>query len=130
MAPYEPGLYALVLEGLTPGERYSLSLCYVIDGEEVFPFSLSFTTSRYGGLPYINMGTSARRGSGLASRNKIPLRVMNAQGAKSVEWTLGGRSVSVEPDGYYEIRSAGTLKAVVNYADGTQDVIVREVKVK
>ena len=130
VAPYEPGLYALVLEGLTPGERYSLSLCYVIDGEEVFPFSLSFTTSRYGGLPYINMGTSARRSSGLSSRNKIPLRVMNAQGAKSVEWTLGGRSVSVGPDGYYEIRSAGTLKAVVNYADGTQDVIVREVKVK
>ena len=30
----------------------------------------------------------------------------------------------------FEIRSAGTLKAVVNYSDGTQDVIVREVSVK
>ncbi len=128
--PYEPGAYALVLEDLNPGESYRLSLCYVIDEEEVFPFGLDFTTSRYGGLPYINMGTSARRNSGLASRNKIPLRVMNAQGAKNVEWTLGGRSIATGPDGYYEIRSAGTLKAVVNYADGTQDVIVREVKVK
>ena len=96
----------------------------------MFPFGLEFTTSRYGGLPYINMGTSARRGSGLSSRNKIPLRVMNAQGAKNVEWTLSGRSIATGPDGYYEIRNAGTLKAVVNYADGTQDIIVREVKVK
>ena len=127
---YESGKYALVLEGLNPGERYTLSLCYVIDDEEVFPFRLEFTTSRYGGLPYINMGSSARRNSGNTSKNKIPLRVMNAQGATGVAWTLNGRGIAPGTDGYYEIRNAGTLKAVVSYADGTQDIIIREVSVK
>lgn len=129
VSPYEPGQYALVLEDLNPGETYTLSLCYVIGDEEMFPFSLTFTTSRYSGLPYIRM-TAARRNSGLATKNKIPLRVMNARGARSVEWALNGRGISVGADGYYEIRSAGTLRAVVNYSDGTQDIIVREVSVK
>jgi hypothetical protein len=127
---YESGKYALVLEGLNPGERYTLSLCYVIDDEEVFPFRLEFTTSRYGGLPYINMGSSARRNSGNTSKNKIPLRVMNAQGATGVAWTLNGRGITPGTDGYYEIRSSGTLKATVTYQDQTQDVIVREVVVR
>ena len=127
---YESGKYALVLEGLNPGESYTLSLCYVIDDEEVFPFRLEFTTSRYGGLPYINMGSSARRNSGNTSKNNIPLRVMNAQGATGVAWTLNGRGITPGSDGYYEIRNAGTLKAVVSYADGTQDIIIREVSVK
>ena len=127
--PYEPGKYSLTLEGLDPGSGYTLSLCYVIDGEEMYPFSLAFTTARYGGLPYIRM-TAARLNSGLLQKNKIPLRVMNAQGARSVEWSLNGRSIAVGADGYYEIRSAGTLRAVVHYADGTQDIIVREVSVR
>ncbi|MBQ3723689.1 MAG: M6 family metalloprotease domain-containing protein [Bacteroidales bacterium] len=126
--PYESGEYALVLEDLKPGERYDFSLCYVIDDEEVFPFGLTFTTSRYGGLPYIHMGS--RRTSNASAKNKIPLRVMNAQGATGVAWTLNGRSIVPDADGYYEIRRAGTLKAVVSYSDGTQDIIIREVSVK
>ena len=45
-------------------------------------------------------------------------------------WTLNGRGITPGTDGYYEIRNAGTLKAVVSYADGTQDIIIREVSVK
>lgn len=129
VAPYEPGKYALTLEGLTPGGSYTLSLCYLVDGEELYPVSQSFTTARYGGLPYIRM-TAARRNSGLTVKNRIPLRVMNAQGATGVEWSLNGRDIAVGDDGYYEIRSAGTLRAVVHYSDGTREVIVREVSVK
>ena len=130
VAPYASGQYALTLEELSPGQTYTFTICYVIDGEEAYPFVLQFKTARYGGLPYIHMGSSARRNSDVSSKNKIPLRVMNAQGATGVSWTLGGRSISVGADGYYEIRSAGTLKAVVDYADGTQDIIIREVRVK
>ena len=128
--PYQSGRYSLTLEDLTPGRAYTFTICYVIDGEEEYPFVLQFTTSRYGGLPYIHMGSSARRGGDTSMKNKIPLRVMNVQGATGVSWTLGGRSIAVGPDGYYEIRNAGTLKAVVDYADGTQDIIVREVRVR
>ena len=129
VAPYEPGKYALTLEDLAPGGSYSLSLCYVIGDEEMYPVTLSFTTARYAGLPYIRM-TAARRNSGLTVKNRIPLRVMNAPGATGVEWSLNGRSITVGDDGYYQIRSAGTLKAIVNYSDGTRDVIVREVSVR
>ena len=96
----------------------------------MYPFVLDFTTARYGGLPYIHMGSSARRNGGTSNKNKIPLRVMNAAGATDVAWTLNGRPISVAQDGYYEIRSAGTLRAVVTYSDGTQDIIIREVSVK
>ena len=128
--PYESGRYSLTLEELTPGMRYSFLICYVIDGEEEYPFALDFTTVRYGGLPYIHMGSSARRNSGISLKNKIPLRVMNAPGATDIAWTLNGRSITTGPDGYYEIRSAGTLKALVSYSDGTQEIIIREVSVK
>ena len=128
--PYEAGKYALTLEELTPGMRYSFTICYLIDGEEAYPFSLSFSTARYGGLPYIHMGSSARRNSSSTNKNKIPLRVMNAQGATEVSWTLNGRGITTGPDGYYEIRSSGTLKARVSYRDGTEDIIVREVSVR
>ena len=127
---YESGRYALTLEDLTPGCHYTITLCYEIDGEEMYPFVLDFTTARYGGLPYIHMGSSARRNGGTSNKNKIPLRVMNAAGATDVAWTLNGRPISVAQDGYYEIRSAGTLRAVVTYSDGTQDIIIREVSVK
>ncbi|MBR1576821.1 MAG: M6 family metalloprotease domain-containing protein [Bacteroidales bacterium] len=128
--PYVSGQYSLTLEGLEPGRSYTVTICYVIDGKEEYPFVLHFTTSRYGGLPYIHMGSSARRNVEASMKNKIPLRVMNAKGATGVAWTLNGRSISVGKDGYYEIRSGGTLKAVVDYDDGTQDIIVREVQVK
>ena len=128
--PYESGKYALTLEDLVPGRKYAFTICYLIDGEEEYPFSLDFTTARYGGLPYIHMGASARRNAPASMKNKIPLRVMNASGATGISWSLNGRSIAVGPDGYYEIRSAGSLKAVVDYQDGTQDIIVREVSVK
>ena len=128
--PYEPGKYALPMEGLTPGMRYSFTICYLIDGKESYPFSLEFTTARYGGLPYIHMGSSARRNGTVSNKNKIPLRVMNAPGVKEVTWTLNNRAIATGPDGYYEIKSPGTLKARVSYKDGTEDIIIREVSVK
>ena len=128
--PYEPGRYSLSLEGLNPGTRYSFTICYLIDGEEAYPFSVDFTTARYGGLPYIHMGSSARRNGTVSSKNKIPLRVMNAPGAKECVWTLNGSAITTGPDGYYEIKSRGTLKVRVLYNDGTEDIIVREVSVK
>ena len=130
VAPYEPGKYSLTLEDLTPGVPYDLTICYVIEGEEEYPFRLHFTTSPYGGLPYIHMGSSARRNTNVSMVNKIPLRVMNAQGATAVAWSLNGRSISVGRDGYYEIRSGGELKAKVSYSDGTEDIIIRQVSVK
>jgi hypothetical protein len=120
----------LTLEDLVPGRAYKFTIFYRQDGEEAYPFSLSFTTARYGGLPYIHMGSSARRNAGTSTKNRIPLRVMNAQGATQVAWTFNGRSITTAPDGYYEIRSSGTLKATVTYQDQTQDVIAREVVVR
>ena len=76
------------------------------------------------------MGSSARRNTNVSMVNKIPLRVMNAQGATAVAWSLNGRSISVGRDGYYEIRSGGELKAKVSYSDGTEDIIIRQVSVK
>lgn len=128
--PYEKGLYSYTMEGLTPGKSYSVTICYVSDGQDVFPCSFSFTTSQYGGLPYIYAGTSSRRNAVSTASNKLPLRVCNAKGAQSVYWTMDGREISVGRDGYWHYSRSGRLKAVVDYADGTQEIMVKDITVK
>ena len=118
------------MEGLTPGKSYSVTICYVSDGQDVFPCSFSFTTSQYGGLPYIYVGTSSRRNAVSTASNKLPLRVCNAKGAQSVYWTMDGREISVGRDGYWHYSRSGRLKAVVDYADGTQEIMVKDITVK
>ena len=91
---------------------------------------MNFSTSSYGGLPYSYISSSARRNSSFPLVNKIPLRVMNAPGAKLVSWTYNGSSVAPGSDGYFEPSVSGLLKARVLYADGTEDIIIRQYDLK
>lgn len=112
VAPYADGRYACVLEGLSPGSEYSLRLDIDAGGTS-YACNTSFATKPYAGKAFIAMG----------DRRRVPLRVYNAMGAVSVEWTLDGRPVGVEKDGYYTLPSSGVLKAVVEYAGGRRDII-------
>lgn len=127
---YDSGKYSFTIEGLSPSRTYDLTICYLIDGEETYPFNMTFTTAAYGGLPYIYMGSSSRRNSSVSLAGKIPLRVMNAQGAKSISWSFDGRDIATGPDGYFEPGRSGLLKARVVYGDGTEEIIVRRIVIK
>ena len=127
---YGDGKYSLVLDDLLPSHSYELKICYIIDGEETYPFKISFTTSAYGGLPYIYISSSARRNSTFPLGNKVPLKVMNAPGATAVSWTYNGRPAVPGPDGYFDPSVSGLLKARVQYSDGTEDIIIRQINLK
>ena len=60
----------------------------------------------------------------------MPLRVFNARGAARVSWTFSDSTLSTDGSGYYTVRGSGTLKAVVDYEDGTTDIITKQIIVK
>lgn len=112
--PYADGKYACTVEGLDEGTGYS-ALARLSAGGVSYVCTASFETPAYAGNPFIVMGDYKR----------IPLRVYNAKGATSVEWSVDGNAVSVEADGYYTLPSAGELKAVIDYAGGRRDIICK-----
>jgi len=59
--------------------------------------------------------------------SRLPLRVANVPDAQGVQWAFDGKAIEAEADGYYTVSSAGTLSAVVTYADGSHETIVKEI---
>lgn len=134
VAPYEPGHYAYVMEGLDPGKSYSVSICFKsggVPGKESTAASLITKTFAGGSLPYIYMGSAKRNSDGsIAAGSIIPLRVCNAPTADGVTWYFGSRQIMVGSNGYYTITSSGTLRAEVHWKNGSKDIIERKITVK
>ena len=131
LAPYADGKYALVLDGLVPRTSYTVSVMFKMGELSGKAATISFmTSSDTGGHPYIYLKNVNRNPDGSFPKgSRVPLRMYNAVGAERIEWTFGGTPVSIGPDGYYKLEKSGTLKAVVNWEDGSRDVVVKEVKV-
>lgn len=132
VAPYEPGKYAVVLEGLSPRTSYTVNMVFSIDGLLGKDASISFmTSSDSNGHPYIYLKNVKRNQDGtFPAGARIPLRVFNAVGAEKVDWTYDGKHVTTGPDGYFHLEKSGTLKATACWEDGSEDVIIKEIKVK
>ena len=129
--PYESGKYAFTFENLQPKTKYTYSLSYEVDPEVDSSLSSSFTTKAYNGMPYIYLNDTYRTITGhFTAESLLPLRVYNVPGAVSVTWTLDGSPIQCGPDGYYHMRKGGLLKAVVNYSDGSRDIITKQATYK
>ena len=129
--PYESGKYAFTFENLLPRTKYTYSLSYDVDAEVDSSVSSSFTTKAYNGMPYIYLNDTYRTISGyFTAESLLPLRVYNVPNATSVIWTLDGAPIQCGPDGYYHMRKGGLLKAVVNYEDGSRDIITKQTSYK
>lgn len=131
ISPYEPGRYALVLDGLEPRTSYTVTISFVSNGVSGKEGTVSFmTSSDNGGYPYIYLKNVKRNPDGtFPIGSRLPLRVYNAIGAKDVLWTFNGGWISTDASGYYKVKKDGVLKAVVSWEDGSKDVIVKEIKV-
>lgn len=127
--PYEPGRYALILDGLEPAKTYSVTLGFTIGEAEGETASVSFMTKKKPVVdwPYMYMGTQAQDDGTFKSGSKIPLRVYNASGAASVHWTLEGKGICIGEDGFYTLSSGGILKAHITWDDGSTDVLMKEI---
>ena len=132
VSPYQEGRYAVIFEGLQPRTSYTVNVTFSINGVIGKQGSLSFMTSTYSedSYPYIDLKNVSRNADGtFPADSRLPLRVYNAVGAEKVGWTMNGRSIKVGADGYYALKESGTLKAVVTWPDGSEDVIVKKISI-
>lgn len=131
LRPYEPGKYALLLDGLEPVRNYTVVVSFNIDGVSGKEGSISFLTNTYnGGFPYIYLKNVRRNPDGsFPAGCRLPLRVYNAVGAEEVVWTLDGKVINPDASGYYTLTKGKVLKAVVYWKDGSRDIIMKEINV-
>lgn len=127
------GKTSCTIEGLKAQTPYRLTVKLIIAEDQKFSASTSFMTKVYrsGTYPYIYLsGTSRNADGSFLSGTKIPLRIFNATQVAEVRWYLDGKRISAEEDGYYTISREGTLQAVILYEDGTQEMIVKEIRIR
>lgn len=133
IAPYKPGKYCVILEGLEPGGKtYDVEVHFAAEGMEGESGKISFMTKRMPPVewPYIYLTGSPKNSNGTFSKGtRIPLRVYNAGDAAEIIWYFNGRQVTHEGDGYYTLEKDGTLKAEVLWEDGSKEVIVKEITI-
>ena len=129
--PYSPGSYSYTFEGLEPNTTYKVTVFK--PGERNKGVSASFTTKKYykDGYPFIYLNSAERNSNGSFKKNgKMPLRVFNAPDAAKVTWYYGNNVLSTDGSGYYTVLGSGTLKAVIDYKDGTRDIISKTITVQ
>ncbi len=132
VAPYEPGHYALLIEGLDSGTYYNVKMSIVSDsGLTGTAATSNFITSRKNTFPSsINLKSVSRvNGSESAFPTGVgfPLRVDNASDAEKIEWYFNSKKVSVDASCYFHPDKSGIMKAIIYRPDGSKDVLVKKI---
>lgn len=128
--PYETGKYAMILEGLEPGNKtYTATVCFesgTVRGESR---KISFMTSKNPPVewPYIYLGKKAAEDGTFTKGTKIPLRVYNASEAEEIEWSFNNRTITPAGDGYFTLSTGGMLQARVYMPDGSTEILEKRI---
>lgn len=123
------GIRCCTVEHLSPATDYTIKVQFNSNTGEAFSASIPARTKAWREelQPYIYMGSALRGEGGRIQRGShIPLRVCNAPDALEVRWTLNGKVIRCNNDGYYEIVSEGILKAEVMHEDGSTDILTKK----
>ena len=82
-------------------------------------------------IPFIYFAGGVRNKDGTFEKGaRFPLYVHNATEAEEIKWYFGDRPAVTDAEGYFTVSVSGTLRAEVTGADGSTDVIVKELTVK
>ncbi len=129
--PYKPGKYALTLENLESGNKtYSVIIRFEMDGLAGNAMHGSFMTKKQPAVnwPFIYMSGVATNSNGtIPAGGRLPLRVYNAGDAAEITWTFNGKAVTAGADGYFTVENGGILKAHIQWEDGSEDIIEKEI---
>lgn len=126
---YDAGKYAYTIEGLDPKSTYQFTIA-IGDTESL---SGTFTTKAMytSGYPFIYLNSASRDAQGyFMEGSEIPLRVYNAKNYYSIKWYFDSTAIVPDGNGYYTISRPGTLKVVIDYNDGTTDIISKKIRIK
>lgn len=127
-SPYSAGKYSYVFEGLQPKTRYKVTVSN--KGDSTLSISAEFTTKAYynDGYPFIYLNSASRNNDGsFVTGSLMPLRVYNARDAVRVSWQYSSGTLSTDGSGYYKVLGSGTIKAVIEYKDGTREIISKTI---
>ena len=123
------GGYSYTISGLIPRTGYSYTATVFYHDGSSFSNSGSFTTRifRKGIFRFIYLGDAGRNADGsFKPGTSIPLVVYNSVN-EEVVWSFNGRQISAGPDGLWEIPDSGTLRAEVSTAEGSKEIIEKEI---
>ena len=123
-----------VMPGDLRGNTVYSSLATVYTPDAVYSKSGSFKTmviDSRNTIPFIYFSGGVRNKDGSFIKGaRFPLYVYNATDAEEIKWYFDGSPATTDADGYFSLTRNGILRAEVTWADGTTDVIVKELTVK
>ena len=128
--PDAEGHLTVMLDSLKAGTAYT-TLTTVYTPDAIYSKAGSFKTMVIDGrntTPFIYFTGGVRAKDGTFQKGaRFPLYVYNSNGAESISWYFGDRPAATDSEGYFTLTSDGTLRAEINWPDGTTDVIVKEI---
>lgn len=134
LAPYAPGKYAVVLDGLTPQSTYQIEIYYqddALNGRSYTNVAATMKKKVGNGTPFISFkGVERNADNSFTARSALPLRLVNALDAESVEWYFDGKPVVVDGSGFFTPGKSGRLKAVLRNKNGGESVIIKTINVR
>ena len=133
VVPAADGKLVFMPDSLSGGTSYAtLATVYTQDG--IYSTSGAFKTmviDNRNTIPFIYFTGGVRNKDGtFNSGARFPLYVHNATEAEEINWYFGESPAVTDDEGYFTVRTNGTLRAEVRWPDGTTDVIVKEITVK
>lgn len=123
---FEPGKYAIRLEGLKPATTYTMKIHYEASGVKGEVVNVQFSTKKIyrEGYPFIFLNTVKRNEDGsFPAGSMLPLVLLNANKFKAVEWYMDDRSIIADKNGYFKLTRSCKIKAVILYIDGSKEII-------
>ena len=125
---FEPGKYAIRLEGLKPATTYTMKIHYEASGVKG---EVSTKKIYREGYPFIFLNTVKRNEDGsFPAGSMLPLVLLNANKFKAVEWYMDDRSIIADKNGYFKLTRSCKIKAVILYIDGSKEIIEKSMRVK
>jgi hypothetical protein len=129
---YQPGRWAVEISGLQPSTSYSFHIAFTQDGAVGESVKNSFMTKKRdsSGLPRIYLPEEGRNADGsFQSGAKLPLKVFNLTGVENIQWRFDGSVITPAKDLYYKVAGSGTLEAHVSLSDGTEEILIKEIRI-